>query len=394
MSTQEFYVKNGAEVDGPFSLDQLRTKQQEGRIVPETEISRDRVRWKPAGAVRGLFKSQQNDSESSNDGSSPNPKEKPQWWLSLNGEPDGPFTREAILARIGETTGKVDLLACLLGEKEWKPISSFPEFAPVELEGVNDDSNGSGEKRWWLHYSGQTTEPLSRDSVESILSSRKVPSDALICLVGSDSWLSIRQVTEFARLVPPPLPSHSHGGGTGASGPVDRSTLWDHPLVNPRLPTMANWICIYAIVVSPVLYCLWWIVGLGTSPLFADDSWFRGMEFISHLTLDLAYLIVAVFLFVGGIRLKNIQRSGAFLTRWCIWANIILNIGGTLLFGTLGFFAGLNGEHHFAPVSEFATVGDTVSELLLPVYVMAFVFELFALVWIHRHEQELPLETE
>jgi hypothetical protein len=51
MST--YYVRNGGKVYGPFTQQQLSQLSASGRVLPQTEVSTDQVRWLPASSVVG-----------------------------------------------------------------------------------------------------------------------------------------------------------------------------------------------------------------------------------------------------------------------------------------------------------------------------------------------------
>ncbi len=55
MTTKEWWAQIGGEIAGPLTTDQLCALASLGRIVPETMVSLDKVEWRPAAKVRGLF---------------------------------------------------------------------------------------------------------------------------------------------------------------------------------------------------------------------------------------------------------------------------------------------------------------------------------------------------
>ncbi len=55
MTIKEWWAQLGGEIAGPLTTDQLCALASLGRIVPETMVSLDKVEWRPAAKVRGLF---------------------------------------------------------------------------------------------------------------------------------------------------------------------------------------------------------------------------------------------------------------------------------------------------------------------------------------------------
>ncbi len=55
MATKECWAQIDGQIAGPLTIGQLRALVSQGRVVPETMISLDKVQWSPAAKVRGLF---------------------------------------------------------------------------------------------------------------------------------------------------------------------------------------------------------------------------------------------------------------------------------------------------------------------------------------------------
>ena len=94
----------------------------------------------------------------------PNSKQSlvPRWWLLIDGRPEGPHSQAYILACLNAAQLRGDTLACLDGGQDWKPLSTWPQFAafppplPVPppapiIVTQPAASDGSGSPIvWWL----------------------------------------------------------------------------------------------------------------------------------------------------------------------------------------------------------------------------------------------------
>lgn len=86
----------------------------------------------------------------------------PRWWLLIDGRPEGPHGQAYILACLNAAQLRGDTLACLDGGQDWRPLSSWPQFAafPPPLPAPppapiivtqGPASGGSGSPIvWWL----------------------------------------------------------------------------------------------------------------------------------------------------------------------------------------------------------------------------------------------------
>ena len=61
----QYFIRSGGQVYGPYSQGQLSSLAAEGRVVPTTEVSTDRVTWAPASSLQPGGTSPQRASSSS-----------------------------------------------------------------------------------------------------------------------------------------------------------------------------------------------------------------------------------------------------------------------------------------------------------------------------------------
>ncbi len=174
---------------------------------------------------------------------------------------------------------------------------------------------------WWLHQDGNVTGPYTENYITAGLKSNVIPQDAQACLVGSEEWKPFGNWPVFASLINvdsvPALPNLMEPN-------VDSS------FTNPQLPKMANWICMYCILIHPILFGICLMKDLvGDNSLFTHTSKLSSiMSFIS--ILDLLFSIsMTVVLMVGGLRLRNLRQSGIIIIKRMIWGYFAF--GGTLI---------------------------------------------------------------
>jgi hypothetical protein len=157
---------------------------------------------------------------------------------------------------------------------------------------------------------------------------------------------------------------------------------WDFLLMNPRLPRMAQVLCLYAIVVDPA----WWLLSnlLCLAKLPPEPSGSR-FTFMLDALAALLSLAMTVLMLIGGVRLRALRPSGARLICITIWISLGL---GVLLFLTYAIY-GLA----FA-ISEPQSPPDSIAKQVLDVLeifvgIALGVFEIIALVWLTRNRARL-----
>lgn len=174
---------------------------------------------------------------------------------------------------------------------------------------------------------------------------------------------------------------------TSGSSPSLLPESFESLLTNPALPSTANWICIYAIVVAPVL----WVIGnmscVMTDMTFHNESRFFGVELgvmLLNFVVSLAITIVWVF---GGIRLRAMRRIGPTLIKIGFWAEV----GWFVLYMMLSLPMMAIAEE--ADMAESTPGGTVVAFLLLCLGICAFAFEVVAVIWLYRFGDRLPLNN-
>lgn len=255
-------------------------------------------------------------------------------------------------------------------------------------------SSDSG-KSWWLAINGKSEGPFSTEEIGSRLRSGRVTASTPACAEGLTEWKPIASWPALANAVPaanlsvgpppapPPFPNATPNASpySGASEPV---------LTNPLLPQMANWICIYSIVIAPII---WFVQHMlccvdGT---FSDESDSAVILLLLRAVDAVKSLAVTVLLFIGGARLRRLRTSGASLIRIALWIGLI---GGAVFIAltVVGVVFALPndvGEGTQSPSENAAATLVQTAQFIVGFCEMLFM--IFSLVWLTRHQLELPL---
>lgn len=252
---------------------------------------------------------------------------------------------------------------------------------------MNDQSG----QRWWLALDGKAEGPYAKEYILSLLGQKQVALTTPACVAGATDWQPLASWPIFAvagpTSAPPPLPppflptSPNPSAFAGAAEPV---------LTNPLLPQMANWICIYCIAVSPILWFVQHMSCVVTGMSGSDDPDLATIGLVFDILNALKSLAATILLAIGGMRLKRLRASGATLIRASLWFALI---GGAIVVALYFVGAGIATAN-----SDSATAGteqNPAAELLtFGLVVLGFgemLFMAVALVWLTRHERELPL---
>ena len=244
------------------------------------------------------------------------------------------------------------------------------------------------ESRWWLLIDNRPEGPHGRAYLIACLRSGQIAVDSLVCPEGSQGWRQIAAWPQLAadlsglvgptRTVPPAPPSGILSRGAAGSGLLTSSSL----------PPMANWICVYCIAVSPALWIIQNMSCCVTGATFHENSDFLRLEILLQSVSSLASLVVTIALAIGGMRLRDLKRSGLQLVTTAIWAAFAA--GAVILIAQvlLAAIAGMSETDQFAAqnaAAEIITFGQFV------VGVCEFVFMVVSLVWLHRNKNKLAL---
>lgn len=226
---------------------------------------------------------------------------------------------------------------------------------------TDQPSSGQGQQ-WWLSKQGTPRGPYDVPFILDGLLTGNIPAQTHACPVGGQTWKRLSEWPVFATAFPPPPPP-----GTS------------------QLPTMANWICIYGIILSPILYAM--------STLATLVGW-AASDGGGTVVLDLLSMAIGVgstvLLVMGGLRLKAFRFSALVLLKTGLWISLISTAVLLFLYMVIGAAEGASGMATTSP-SDAETA---IFVILLPLALASVVFEIVALVWLTKHEKELPLRRD
>ena len=242
----------------------------------------------------------------------------------------------------------------------------------------NNKTMESPPSQWWLAKNGMAEGPLSHQQIRDALQSSKISSADFAYSSDSKEWKPLSAWSEFvsgseeATLQSPPAP------------PVESCPI--EPLItNPRLPAMANWICIYTLQISPWLWCFYVVSQMTYGTVLDEKDPLMGLEAFAMFVSMLVSLGVTISLFIGGARLRALSRSGPNI----IILSIVVATAVHLLLSLWGI-----GIIAMADQSNFAskTVAvELINYFEVIVELCEWAFLLTTLFWLRRNAQFLPL---
>lgn len=246
---------------------------------------------------------------------------------------------------------------------------------------MHEESNNkieSMQDQWWLAKNGVAEGPLSQQELCDALKANHVSSADYVYSAGERAWKPLSDSNEFqsgiedSALKVPPVP------------PVESYQI--EPLfTNDRLPPMANWICIYALLISPWLWCLYTVSLMKSGTFLAENAPLMGVEILVIFISMLVSMAMTVSLFIGGMRLKAMRRSGPTII---ILSIVVATAAHTLLFFWLMVLLTMSDPSGFA--SETVAV-ELIDYFVGIVGLCEAVFMVTALLWLRRNERFLPL---
>lgn len=240
---------------------------------------------------------------------------------------------------------------------------------------IQSSESSDVDPRWWLSIEGQVEGPHSTEHILGQLETNGVGRRAFACPVGGAEWKPITAWSAFA----------TAERSTSVTPPPPPPTSADTPLTNAQLPAMANWICIYAIVISPTLWVTGGLSMLITGFEFHEDSKLLPIEVLARLVNGLISLVAVAFLMIGGLRLRSLNASGPTTMKVAIVTNFVF---GFLTIVLLIILLAVAAE---TDTAETTPAEEVISFFMLTIGVASFAFEVAAVIWLTRYARTLPL---
>lgn len=238
-------------------------------------------------------------------------------------------------------------------------------------------SESGSREQWWLSTSGAVEGPYSGAFLQAGLKSGVIPGAAHACRVRGETWKPLSEWDEFRDSVP--------RADAEWNPRTHSNTSLPSPLTNPRLPAMANWICIYCIAIAPIWCLISRLSCFVTGATFRETSTYFAWDVIEFLVGGVISLVATTLLLLGGLRLRTLDRSGPVLILTAIWFALV---AGLLLFTVSMTLLAVSSPED---VAESTTAGLILGFLFGSIGLVELVFLIASLVWLHRNNHSLPL---
>lgn len=234
-------------------------------------------------------------------------------------------------------------------------------------------------QRWWLAKNGKVEGPLSQAQLVEDLKAKRIEISTYLCPVGLSEWRPLKDWSDLASLVDksetdaPPEP------------PVE-SYLITPLYTNTRLPKLANWICIYAILLSPASWFHSLVATLLGGFTFKESSNMFGVEALLSILYLFVSLILTGCLFVGGLKLRTLQKFGGTLIMGSVAAYFIVWV----LYSLLTFIMLSSASE--TELSQNSVVQELISYFALIIGLGELLFLITTFLWLRRNSRFLPLD--
>ncbi len=198
-----YFVRMNGKSLGPFSVSQLQSFREKGRLRPEHELSTDREKWFAAGRVPELFAPAESPATYgfSRDEPAAAPSTETEWYVEIDGERRGPLSQARIRGLIASGKVAEDDLIWKTGLPDWQPAEDFRELfdaGPDRPASSKSRRRAKGDDRHglWTPVLESVRNAVSEDDLEWICRSMLVLGrvSMLVGAVGVASFLACEAV--------------------------------------------------------------------------------------------------------------------------------------------------------------------------------------------------------
>ena len=149
----------------------------------------------------------------------------------------------------------------------------------------------------------------------------------------------------------------------------------DFLFCNPRLPKVAQLICLYGMLISPILFALAFSAGIGE-----EDEMMLALDFLYFPI----HVLTVLLLLVGAIKLRGLRKSGV------IWlqAGFLLEIIALPAFMAFAGLWAMEDAEMQRSLESPTRFGDYIELFLVT---LCYGFDILAVMWLFRHRRDLPL---
>ncbi len=246
---------------------------------------------------------------------------------------------------------------------------------------MHEESHKTIESRpgqWWLAKNGEAEGPLSHQEIRDALKSNRISSADYAYSSDEKEWKPLAAWCEFesgTEESAPQLPP---------APPVESYSIKPF-LTHPRLPPMANSICIYTLLISPWLWFFYFISLLHTGTALNENASLVGVEALFLFVNLFVSMVATMSLFIGGLRFRSLHRSGPTIIVYSIVATLGIQI---LLFLCIFALATFTEQSDFTQQTVAVELINFLSGI---VGMCELTFMVVAVLWLRRNARYLPL---
>jgi hypothetical protein len=268
-----------------------------------------------------------------------------------------------------------------------------PDYStPIQLNNCTMTHSSESPTRWWLALNGRPDGPRSTAYVTAGVQTGQLSMTTPVCPEGGSEWRPLGTWPVLATAVqataappPPPLPPTIAGAATGGSFGLASDRL----LTNPSLPPMANWICVYTILVLPLCWMFGLISSLGDDNPFLDGSWYYWAFALEECAAQVIALGLTIFLAIAGVRLRDLRPSGEHYLRLGLGLSLLWVLLRLAIWTAFFVTGGLAGA-----IEESANPTSAWDMFVAFLGLAALTWDVVSIIWLIRHRASLPLHPQ
>jgi hypothetical protein len=152
---------------------------------------------------------------------------------------------------------------------------------------------------------------------------------------------------------------------------------------------MVKWICIFGLFVNPVIWGMSNLSCLVIGSSFSPESPLFGLALLQDVAGFFVGLGSLILLFLGALQLKRERALGITLTLTGLWIDVAWGVFAIVYFIVLAIVANVNPQaNHWATDDKSS---GQLGVIILPIILACGVWEVVALVWLHRNSRSLAL---
>jgi hypothetical protein len=253
----------------------------------------------------------------------------------------------------------------------------------------------SEEPRWWVGINDRPVGPWTAEEIATAIKERRVTLESLVCPVGGDQWVPLKQVQQLttSQAISPSVSSQ-------AVPPLAESVVnpYSPPTTATSVSALADWhwpsmqtlVTTYCLYVMP-LYQAYRLIEMllqGTGIDKNDPSYW--MFLVLHFVQFPMSVTLFIMFLVAGLRWRSLDATAPQLTRRAIFVGLTWIVVCLLvLVCCMPYVDALTVDVNDTPIGFWTS-------FLLFVLALLIAWEVWILIWLYRYEGKLfsPTLTE